>query len=189
MLVQSALNLIRFLNCIALSHFNNNDVLSRSTLWLSHNNNNCYMAICPGPPGWAGSEETFTHPPFWSLSNFHQLVLSTTIHSILPVEITCLAIFLHNLSPHPLWSTSWFEALHLIFHIFLHPGSVFFSQHRRIDQIFALESKITLFIVQCISLVDCWVQELERFANEQDQETDRTALLKDVDSYRKQLTR
>lgn len=32
------------------------------------------------------------------------------------------------------------------------------------------------------------LEELERFANEQDQETDRTALLKDVDSYRKQLT-
>ena len=38
------------------------------------------------------------------------------IHSILPVQITCLAIFLHNLSPCPLWSTSWSGALHPIFH-------------------------------------------------------------------------
>jgi len=30
---------------------------------------------------------------------------------------------------HVLWSTSWSGALHLIFHTFLHPISVFFSQH------------------------------------------------------------
>jgi len=45
------------------------------------------------------------------------------IHSILPVQITRLAIFLHNLSPCPLWSNSWSGALHLIFHTFLHPIS------------------------------------------------------------------
>ena len=54
---------------------------------------------------------------------------STTIHSLLLVQITCLAIFLHNLFPCPRWSTSWSGALHLIFHTFLHPISVFFSQH------------------------------------------------------------
>ena len=69
------------------------------------------------------------HPPSWSSSSFYQLLPSTTSHSILPVQITCLAIFLHNLSPSPLWSTSWSGALHLIFHTFLHPISVFFSQH------------------------------------------------------------
>jgi len=51
------------------------------------------------------------------------------IHSILAVQITCLAIFLHNLSTCPLWPTSWSGAIHLIFHTFLHPISVFFSQH------------------------------------------------------------
>ena len=30
---------------------------------------------------------------------------------------------------HPLWSTSWSGALHLIFRTFLHPVSVLFSQH------------------------------------------------------------
>jgi len=50
-------------------------------------------------------------------------------HSILLVQITCLAIFLHNLSSRLLWSTSWSGALHLILHTFLHPISVFFSQH------------------------------------------------------------
>ena len=50
-------------------------------------------------------EETLTHPPSWSSSNLYQLLPSTTIHSILLVQITCLAIFLHNLVPWPLWST------------------------------------------------------------------------------------
>jgi len=80
-------------------------------------------------PGEAVPEETLTHPPSWSSSNLYQLLPSTTIHSILTVQITCLAIFLHNLFPCPVWSTSWSGALHLIFHTFLHPVSVFFSQH------------------------------------------------------------
>jgi len=49
-------------------------------------------------PGEPVPEETLTHPPSWSSSNLYQLLLSTTIHSILLVQITCLAIFLHNLS-------------------------------------------------------------------------------------------
>jgi len=57
-------------------------------------------------PGEPVPEKALTHPPSWS-SSLYQLLPSTTIHSILPVQITCLAIFLHNLSPHPLWSTSW----------------------------------------------------------------------------------
>jgi len=72
---------------------------------------------------------TLTHPPSWSSSNLYQLLPSTTIHSILLVQMTCMVIFLHNLSPCPLWSTSWSGALHLTFHTFLHPISVFFSQH------------------------------------------------------------
>ena len=46
-------------------------------------------------------EETFTHPPSWSSCSLYQLLPSTTIHSILPVQITCLAIFLHNLCSRP----------------------------------------------------------------------------------------
>jgi len=55
-------------------------------------------------------EETLTHPPSWS-SSLYQLLSCTTIHSILPIQITCLAIFLHNLCPCPLWSTSWSRAI------------------------------------------------------------------------------
>jgi len=78
-------------------------------------------------------EETFTHPPSWSSFNLYQLLPSTTIHSILPVQFTCLAVFLHNLCPRPLWSTSWSGALHLIFYTFLLPISVFFLQHMPIS--------------------------------------------------------
>ena len=80
-------------------------------------------------PGEPVPEETLTHPPSCSSSNLYQLLPSTTIHSILLVHIPCLAIFLHNFFPCPVWSTSWSGALHLIFHTFLHPISVFFLHH------------------------------------------------------------
>jgi len=72
-------------------------------------------------------EETLTHPPSWSSSNFYHLfhLLQSTTSSLFKYT----AIFLHNLSPRPLWSTSWSGALHLIFRTVLHPISVFFSQH------------------------------------------------------------
>jgi len=85
-----------------------------------------FVRVYPGEPV---PEETFTNPPSWSSSNLYHLLPSTTIHSILSVQIVCSAIFLHNLSPRPFWSASWSGALHLIFHTFLHPITVFFSQH------------------------------------------------------------
>jgi len=91
---------------------------------------NRFTALCPGLPRWASTRKK--HSPthlFWSLSNLYQLLPSTTIHSILPVQFTCLTIFLHKLPLSSLWSTSWSGALHLILHKFLHPISVFFSQH------------------------------------------------------------
>jgi len=65
--------------------------------------------------------------------NLYQLLPSTMIHSIFPIQFTCLTIFLHILSPSPFWSSSWPEALHLILHTFLHPISVLFSQHMPIS--------------------------------------------------------
>jgi len=55
--------------------------------------NNRFTALCPGLPKWAGTRRN-THPPtIWSSSSLYQLLPSTTIHSILLVQITCLAIF------------------------------------------------------------------------------------------------
>jgi len=80
-------------------------------------------------PGEPVPEETLTHPPSWSSSHLYQLLPSATIHSILPVQITCLAIFLHNLSPRPLWSTSWSgPSTSYSIHFFTQSVS-FFSQH------------------------------------------------------------
>jgi len=59
-----------------------------------HNNNNNHL--WPFVRDYLGEpvpEETLTHPPSWSSSNLYQLLPSTMIHSILPVQITCLAIF------------------------------------------------------------------------------------------------
>jgi len=94
-----------------------------------NNNNNRFFWDYSGEPV---PKETFTHPPSRSSSSLYQLLPSTTIRSIILVQITWLVMFLHNLSPHSLWATSWSEALHLIFHTFLHPIIVFFSQHMHI---------------------------------------------------------
>jgi len=65
-------------------------------------------------PGEPVPEETFTHPPSWSSSNLYQFLPVTTIHSILPVQTVCLAVFLYNLCPCPFWSTFWSGALQLL---------------------------------------------------------------------------
>ena len=105
-------------------------LLSTALTLVEWNNiNNHFTALGLGLPGWAGTRRNIHPPTIWSSSNLYQLIPSTMIHSILPVQITCLAIFLHNLPPCPLWCISWSGALHLIFHTFLHSISVFFSQH------------------------------------------------------------
>jgi len=65
-------------------------------------------------PGEPVPEETLTHPPSWSSSNLYQLLPSTMIHSILLVQITCLAIFVHNLSVSSLvYLLVWSPAPHI----------------------------------------------------------------------------
>ena len=83
-----------------------------------HNNTTQQLFYGPlsGTTQWAGTRR---NTPSWSSSNLYQLLPSTTIHSILPVQIM---------------STSWSGALHLIFHTFLHPISVFFSQHTPLSE-------------------------------------------------------
>ena len=45
------------------------------------------------------------------------------IHGILFVQFTSLTVFSDNLSPGPLWSSSWPWTLNFILHAFLHPKS------------------------------------------------------------------
>jgi len=91
---------------------------------------NHFMALCPRLLGEPVPEETFTHSHLSRSSiTLHQLSPFTTGHSIFPVQFTCLTVFMHNLYPSLLWSTSWCGALHFILHTFLHPIIVFFLQH------------------------------------------------------------
>ena len=73
-------------------------------------------------PGELVPEEAFTHSHLsWSLIILYLLPPSTAIHGILPVQFTCLTVFLHNLCPSFLWSTSWSGTLHFVLHTFFHP--------------------------------------------------------------------
>ena len=65
-------------------------------------NNNRFMALCPGLPRWAGTRKNPTHHPD------HHPVFISFFH--LPRSIAPCSN-LHNLSPCPLWSTSWSGAL------------------------------------------------------------------------------
>ena len=63
---------------------------------------------------WSGTtrigryEKKLTHShPSWSSDILYQLFPFTTIHSIVCVQFTCLTVLCDNLSPGPLWSSSW----------------------------------------------------------------------------------
>ena len=66
-------------------------------------------------------KKTFTYTYLDHQPSFYQLPPSTTIHSILPVQFTCLTVFL-RFSSGPFWSTSWSGILYFIFCTFLHPS-------------------------------------------------------------------
>jgi len=63
----------------------------------------------------------------------HQSSLICFLHLLRPMAFSlfnlCLTVFLHNLCASFLLSTSWPGTLHFILHTFLHPVTVFFSQH------------------------------------------------------------
>ena len=84
--------------------------------------------FCPGQPRWAGTRLTHSHLSWLPIVPY-LLPPSIMIHGILSVQFTCLTVFFHNLTPSFLWSTSWSGTLHFIFHTFLHPIIIFFSQH------------------------------------------------------------
>jgi len=68
---------------------------------------------------------THTHPGLrTSFINFLHL---PTIHGILCVQFTFLAVLFDNLSPGPLWSPFWSWTLYFILHAFLHLVIIFCS--------------------------------------------------------------
>jgi len=74
-------------------------------------------------------KHSLTHTYHGHQSLLYLLPPSVTIHGIFCVQFTCLTVFFHNFAPSFLWSTSWPGTLHFMLHTFLHPISVFFSQH------------------------------------------------------------
>ena len=77
------------------------------------------FGFCPGQPGWASTRRNI-HPltPIVVIKYPYLLPPSTTIHDILPIQSMCFTVFIHNLSPSFLWSTSWPGTLHSILHTF-----------------------------------------------------------------------
>ena len=95
----------------------------------THNRLTTFVRDNPGRPV---PEETLTHShPSWSSDILYHLPPFTTIHGILFVHFTCLTIFSDNLSPGPLWSSSWSCTLNFILNTFLHPViiTIIFSRH------------------------------------------------------------
>jgi len=93
------------------------------------------------------SEGTFTHSHLsWSSIIPYLLTPCMTIHGILPVQFTCLTVFLHNLSASFLWSTYWRGTLHFMLHKFLH--SIIFAAHiHTIATCFAVELRLCHLIL------------------------------------------
>ena len=69
-----------------------------------------------------------TQTPSWSSDILYHLPPFTMIHNILFIQFTFLTVLFDNLSPGPLWSSSWSWTLYFMHRAFLHPV-VIFSQH------------------------------------------------------------
>ena len=132
--------------CISYNNNNNNN---------NNTNNNHFTELCPGLPGEPVPEETPTHPPSWSSSDLYQLLQSTTIHSILPVQITCLAIFLHNLSTSSLvYLLVWSPPPHIPYISSPNQCLLFATHAHTIATCFAVASRLyNLFLVFLNSLL------------------------------------
>jgi len=70
---------------------------------------------------WAGTRRNIHSHLSQSSIIPYLLPPSITIHGIFRVKFTCLTVFLHNLYPGFLWSTSWSGTMHFLIHTFLHP--------------------------------------------------------------------
>ena len=81
------------------------------------------------------------------------------ILSILFVQFTSLTVLSYNLSPGPLWSSSWPWTLNFILHAFLHQIIIIFSQHMPVPPQPILLQCQCYFIRGClIEYQPCWGQ-------------------------------
>jgi len=86
------------------------------------------QAGCPSCRPTVSKHWRQTHPS-WSSDILYHLPPFTTIHGILFVRFTSLTVLSDNLSPGPLWFSSWPWTLNFILYAFLHPIIIIFSQH------------------------------------------------------------
>jgi len=100
-------------------------------------------------PGEPVPEETFIHSHLsWSSIIPYQLPPSITIHGILSVQFTCLAVFFHNLSH----TEVYLLATHLpfILYSFLLPTILIFAAHAHtIATCFAVVPRLCHLILKC----------------------------------------
>jgi len=109
----------------------------------------CFMALCTGLPRWTDTRRN-SHPltPILIINHplsaiiLYLLPASIAIHGILLVQFTCLTVFLNNLWPSFLWSTSWTGIVHLILHTFIHSILLFAAHAHTIATSFAAVPKI-----------------------------------------------
>jgi len=98
-------------------------------------------------------EETFTHSHLsWSSVIPYLVPPSIAIHGILPVQFTCMTVFLHNLCPTFLWFTStWPGTFNFKLRKFPHPIIVFFSQYTplRREQRYIISSHVRIYAASC----------------------------------------
>ena len=96
----------------------------------THTHTQPFNGLCPGLPGWAsiGRNSRLLTP---ILIIRHPLSTSSIYYDPLhpPCSIYMLDSPFPQLSPGPLWSTSWFGTLYFIHHTSLHPIVFFFLQH------------------------------------------------------------
>jgi len=62
--------------------------------------------FCPGLLGLVGTKKKTFTLSWWSII-LYMLLPSIANHGTPPVQFMCLTVFLHNLCPSFLWSTSW----------------------------------------------------------------------------------
>ena len=91
---------------------------------------------------WVSQKQKKHSHPSWSSDILYQLPPPTTTHSIILVQCTCLTVLFHNLSPGPLWSSSWPDPL-------LHTPHISSSNRQLFSQHMLIQLQPVLLEYQC----------------------------------------
>jgi len=111
------------------------------------------MAFCQGYLGEPVPEETFTQSCILVIIQPLSLLSSTKIHTILPVQFTCLTIFFAQPVSKSSLVCLLIWSLCLILHTFLYLISVFFLQHMPVplQPVFAVVPRSYHLFLVCLN--------------------------------------